>query len=405
MSWESSTQMCYVVDGATKIGQSALGDIEKALGRTCKSQIQLISDIDSGGNRVNKINKWARFKPIVRPSVDYSNQLKAVTGGHAWKTPSELASESKVPWWIGSDGQCGLAFTHYGSLGTQTIASTGFFHDLLQSGGVPWSYTPPTASQNLRTYDFHKYFAGAAKPVEGVEDSYQLTQNGTLTIRLTTNRGYSDKFGNDVALSLSDFTINGIAVNDFYVGLLIYRSSSIWAYKTAAAKVGAGDTTIEFTNMSGNYGGQTVTIVPFLSSNKITGTDPGGGTYVSLDVAPKSVQIRAYTQPYTLTALAQWKNTMYVQVLYDVRLFNNTNTAVSNDTIYLKVFRSGVTEPVGSTTRSGISVAANSFTDVTNWNLGIPVNDTHSTSASYTLQVTSASGHWSTTTPVEAPRN
>ena len=403
--------MLTIVDGATKIGVST-GDIENAVNRTCKSQVQLIRDIDENGQRVDKTNKWARFKPIPRPNVSYADQLKTVSGVKVWKTVSELSAETKVPWWIGSDGQCGLSFSVYNNLGTNAMSTSGrFFHDLLSQAGLPWTYTPPagSSSEPLRAYDFHEYFAGAAKPVEGVADTYQLTQDGTLSIQLVTSRGYNDG-NNEVALSLSDFTIQNIAGSDFYVGILVWRSNSIFTFKTASAKVGAGDVTVTFSGMASNYGGQTVKIVPFLSSVPISqGVDPGAGVFVSLDVLSKSVEIRGYTQPYTVEIDTIWENSMYVTVLYKVRLHNNTASAVSNDTIYLKVYRSDQSESVGGTTKTGVSVPANGFADIQPSSRPdgygtIRVNDVHSESATYTLVVSSDSEKWSGTEEINLSR-
>ena len=70
-----------------------------------------LADIIANGN----INKWAKYKPIVRATVD------TVSGQWDRNNNTWLASAN---WWRGGDGHCGLTFSVFSDLGTLTNSST-----------------------------------------------------------------------------------------------------------------------------------------------------------------------------------------------------------------------------------------------------------------------------------------
>jgi len=276
--------------------------------------------------QVANVNKWAKYKPIKRSGLHFSSQLNS---DFTWKTEQQIAALGETPWWKNTDGKCGLTFQTYSSLGTQTIATTGFFHDLLTtspSWPLAWGYEKPTGGISqypFRRRDFNYYDHSVPKPVTGVYDNLQLYDNGKLTVQLDESRA-----ANGLGLELSDITLTNPAVSAWYVGILIYKSGS-FAYAFSANTIGNGADSVEFTGM-GNFAGQ-VTIVPFLSSVRWNqGGQEQQGTFISCDVAPQTVTIQSEQQyVVTMSIDAQWRFSLPGPVKYDVRIINNSGSTIS----------------------------------------------------------------------------
>lgn len=64
MAYDEGMGLIVPGQGFTKIATNGQGDLQRALGRSVKSEIQLVGDVDVNGNRVGAINKWAKFKPF-----------------------------------------------------------------------------------------------------------------------------------------------------------------------------------------------------------------------------------------------------------------------------------------------------------------------------------------------------
>lgn len=268
--------------------------------------------------QVASVNKWAKYKPIRRSELHFTSQLN-----------SDFTWKSDADWWKNTDGKCGLTFQTYSSLGTQTIATTGFFHDLLTtspSWPLAWGYEKPTGGISqypFRRRDFNYYDHSAPKPVTGVYDNLQLYNNGKLTVRLDEARA-----ANGLGLQLSDIVLTSPAVSAWYVGILIYKSGS-FAYAFSTNTIGNGADSVEFTGMTG-FAGQ-VTIVPFLSSVRWNQNAPEqSGTFISCDVAPATVTIQTEQQNMvTMSIDAQWRFSLPGPVKYDVRIINNYGSTIS----------------------------------------------------------------------------
>lgn len=394
MGWDATNKVLY--HPFTKIAASGRGDLENALGRTCKSEVQLVRDIDSNGTRQNKINKWAKFKPIPRPNVSYAEQLKTVNGQLVWKSVAELEAELKTPWWIGNDGKCGFAFSTSEALGT---VSSGFLYNLMQSAGLPWTYTPPSgaSSQPLRAYDFIQYYADAMRPVTGINNNLKVV-SGNLTVYLDTVRGLGD-----LNVNLSDMTINGVAGSNFYIGVLIYKTSSAggWTFAFSTSTVGNGAETVSFTNMNSFTGN--VTIVPFFASKRANqGIDPGNGVYLSCDVLPATMEIKSGSPSPTGTTTyidASWRDDFHGRVRYTVKIVSTSNVTANNMVINLyDGYQNIGTRNIG-TVNAGPSYSPSSpeFTG------SFPV-DNYDSSKTYKLIVTSSNSDISGETDVEPYR-
>ncbi len=302
--------------------QQVLGRGTGDLGLLCSDQEWYLDHIDPVTQEpvyllrpVNRINKWAKYKPVKQSGLDFASQRNA---DFTWKDTAN--------WWKAYNEQCGLTFDTYESIGANTIATTGFFHDLL-AGLLSWGYEPPTGGINqypFRMFDFLQYDHNAPKPVTGVFDNLQLYGGGKLTVQLDTAKD-SNGFG----IEPKDLVINNSAVSGWYVGILIWKSNSLFSYAFSDDTIGNGADSVEFTGMT-NFQGS-VTIVPFLSSVR---WNQGGavlsGTFISCDVAPAQVTIAAEQQhSVTMTIDAHWTGNLHGRVEYVVNIINNTGSQIS----------------------------------------------------------------------------
>ena len=332
------------------------------------------------------INKWAKYKPIKRSGLSFPDQINA---DFTWKSTAD--------WWKGTDGQCGLTFTTYSGLGSSSIATAGFLHDLL-AGGLSWGYVRPTGGINafpFRRRDFNYYDHNAPKPVSGVYDNLQLYGGGKLTVQIEENRA-----ANGYGLSLSDLTIGNSSVNGWYVGVLIWLDSSHYTFAFSADTIGNGGShNIEFTGMTG-YGGHNVTIVPFLSSvSWAQGQDLGGGTFLSCDVAPQTYAIRAEADPIATNVSAYWETSFHVRVSYAVTIDNNTGAQITINNLRISLYEDNV--EVAYKPNRDITIAVGG-----QWaeSSVLLFNYAYDSNKNYTVRVTATSHSIDKSVPVDDPR-
>lgn len=286
------------------------------------------------------INKWAKYKHVIRPELHFSRQINS---DFTWKTKQQIEALGETPWWLGTNGQCGLTFQTYNSLGTNTIGTSGFFYNLLKttpSWALAWGYERPTGAigtDPFRYRDMNYYYHAAPKPVEGVFDNLKLVDSGNgttynLTVQLDETRA-QDSLG----LQLSDLEIGGSAVSGWYIGILLYKSNSKFTYAFSSNTIGDGDLSVSFSGLDAGYAGN-AKIVPFLASKKSNyqGTDPGNGTYLSCDVAPQDVTIGIADTNVTTTIYAQWKANGLAR--YAVNIINNSGSQVSISSMVIALY-------------------------------------------------------------------
>ena len=334
------------------------------------------------------INKWAKFKPVRQAVVSFASQLD---GQKKWKSTSD--------WWKGTDGQCGLAFTTATSLGN--ASSYGSFLYSLRMGNMGWTYARPrgqgrSPKEWFRTLDFLQYAPAAPAPIDSMPDSIMLRSDDRLVVQPVMNRG--DAY----SLHLTDFAVGGTSLEDFYLGILVYRYSDLFTFKTSDQPLGTEDPVVTFTNMLA-YAGRTATIVPFLSSKRIAtqGTDPGAGVFLGADVPPKSVMIKAYTTGLQTEVTAQWRSPLYVRCGYTVRFVNDTAAAITVTGISIALYRSDTQAALDTDTVASVTVPAGGVEELT----GILLEDiAHSTDAAYTVEVTSTGGTATGSCAVDEPR-
>lgn len=313
-----TNNLIYVdTSGSIPVGVS-IYDIQSVLGSSLNDIGRLITE---GG-----INKWAKYKPIKRAGLQFNDQLDT---DFTWK--------STATWWKGTNGQCGMTFATFNSLGSNTISTANTFLYELISGNLGWGYERPTGGVNafpFRFFDFNQYDHSAPKPVSGVYDNLQLYGGGKLTVRLDEGRA-----GDARGVQLSDLNIGNLDAGGFYVGILIYKSASQFTFAFSENTIGGvGEISVEFTGMTA-YGGQSVQIVPFLSSVRSSqGIDPGSGVFLSCDVAPQTVTIGAEVQQVVTTIYAQWRDSLHGRVHYDVNIINNTTSAITVTNIRISLY-------------------------------------------------------------------
>lgn len=322
-------------NGIIKVDTSTTGveiaDIQAVLESPKNDIGQLVLANDAFDNPL--VNKWAKYKPVKQSGLDFSSQMNA---DFTWK--------DTATWWKAYNGQCGLTFTTFNSLGTNTMSTSGtFFHDLL-AGLLAWGYERPTGGINqypFRFFDFNYYSHYAPKPVSGVYDNLRISQSGNLTVQLDESRA-----GEDLGIQLDDLTISSSPVSGWYIGILIWYSNSQGEYTFAFSQNtigGNGSLNVEFTNMA-FYGSKNVKIVPFLSSVRANqGYDPAGtGVFLSCDVEPQTVLIRGAYNPIDPSLEAIWRDTLHVRVKWAGNIINNTGTQISIATLTFTLYEDNV---------------------------------------------------------------
>lgn len=374
----NSDKIIYVDTTASPQEGISIGDIQAVLGSSANDIGQLIAN--------GLINKWAKYKPVKKAGLDFPNERNA---DFTWKT--------SATWWKAYDGQCGLTFETFPSLGTNTMSTSNtFFHDLL-AGDLGWGYERPSGGIGqypYRFFDFLYYSHYAPKPVTGVYDNLRLYDNGKLTVQLDENRA-QDNLG----IQLSDLVIGQSAVSGWYVGVLIWRSNSEFTFAFSENTLGGnGSLDVEFTGMT-SYGGRTAKIVPFLASQRANqGVDPGGGVYLSCDVTPQDVTIAAEVVAVVMTIDAQWKDTFHARVGYVVNIINNTTSQISVNNLKISLYDGY--QNVDTDNEGNITVAARSNQEFS----GILFPGTYDSSRTYSVVVSSSRSEVNGSKEVDDPR-
>ena len=382
MAYNSADGIVYVDTTTTPYTGVSIADIQQAT----DSNANDIGQLATG----NLINKWAKYKPVKQSGLDFPSERN-----------SDFTWKSTATWWKAYNGQCGMTFTTFPSLGTNTMSTSGtFFHDLL-AGDLGWGYEKPTGGINsypYRFFDFLYYSRYAPKPVTGVYDNLRISSSGNLTVQLDEARAQ-----NNLGIQLSDLVISNSSVSGWYVGVLIWYSNSSGEYTFAFSQNtlgGNGSLDVEFTNMN-FFGGKNVKIVPFLASARANqGTDPGGGVYLSCDVLPENLLIRGAVNPIDTSIDAIWASTFHERVRYAVNIINNTGNQLTIASLRISLYEDNV--EVNYKTETNIVIPLDG-----NWSSesALLFNYTYDSTKTYTVRVTSSSPVIDVSAEVNEPRN
>ena len=323
-----------------------------------------LDDIIANGN----INKWAKYKPIVRATVD------TVSGQWDRNNNTWLASAN---WWRGGDGHCGLTFSVFSELGTLTNSST-FLYKLYHLQ-LPWTYTKPSGGSNspYRLQDFAKYDSDAVPCVgqlAGAGGTIYVPASGQGTRTLVLN--YDSPSAGDTNLTLSDFAHGGTSFTQFYLAVLMVKGNRYIVVSSVNHIGETGSALIETEVGYDDIG--TWQVVPFLSSVIITATGQfQTGTYISagydqLDI----IKLASSGSVFQIFASGVWSNTANTQIGIQVTVKNNNSAS--------KTFNGGLTVYIYKTDPSATSGATGTLEAQYTYSTTFTVN----ANSSYTIPAT-----------------
>ena len=323
-----------------------------------------LADIIANGN----INKWAKYKPIVRATVD------TVSGQWDRNNNTWLASAN---WWRGGDGHCGMTFSVFSDLGTLTNSST-FLYKLYHLQ-LPWTYTKPSggSSSPFRLQDFARYDSDAVPCVgqlAGAGGTIYVPASGQGTRTLTLN--YDSPSAGDTNLTLSDFAHGGTSFTQFYLAVLMVKGSRYIVVSSVNHIGETGSALIETEVGYDDIG--TWQVVPFLSSVIITATGQfQTGTYISagydqLDI----IKLASSGSVFQIFASGVWSNTAHTQIGIQVTVKNNNSAS--------KTFNGGLTVYIYKTDPSATSGATGTLEAQYTYSTTFTVN----ANSSYTIPAT-----------------
>ncbi len=167
------------------------------------------------------IKKWAKYKPVVHPGMDTSDQMEEDTASHrmVWK--------SSADWWRGLTGvnaTCGLSIPTYAGVGS-IVGSDDIWEYIRPDGTIP--------SQPFRFFDFNQYNHNAQQPF-----TLTIDTTGVLgSLSATTARLYlwpASSLPEDNLL-LSDIGNFG----SYYFGIVISNGTQAYI-KTNAYNLASG---------------------------------------------------------------------------------------------------------------------------------------------------------------------
>ena len=165
----------------TKIAANGSGDLQLALGRSVKSEIQLVGDVDSNGNDVNAVHIQSKFKPFKDSTVAFSGSG------------------------TGSDRELALQNTNLGYIIPSSTYNTlaGVFAAAVSAGvgATLWHWDKPVSGTNpLRALDFDEYDNQCDWPLQ-----YGITPNPAY---------YNARVANSIEVSDADAAA-GISTWDY----------------------------------------------------------------------------------------------------------------------------------------------------------------------------------------------
>lgn len=344
---------------ASPVQGISIYDIQSVLG----SSLNDIGALIVNGN----INKWAKYKPVRYDTLGVLTDAQRKNVQHGLST--DVATETGVP-----------------------TNSDSFFYKLL-AGSLPWNYLYPrgkgvngtNVNEWFRFLDFDGYDSSATPPMEPFAfSSVMLDYSNNLTLQwdVIPREAYE--------LALSDMVIDQEDIVDWYMGVLLYHSSSgMYSFIAPTTIIGAG-LSVTFENMA-SWEGKTVKMVPFLSKIELQqDTAVSNGKYISLfGLTAVDLEIsRPSSGIYVYFNDNIW-NAANTQISYDIEIENTTSSAKTM-TLYISIVKgrnpaSG--DLVTSRTISNYSIAGNT-TDTTTAT-GTFTGLTKDTSAVYWITISS----------------
>ena len=314
-----------------------------------------LGDIINNGN----INKWAKYKPVVRPAID------TVTGQWDYSNNCWLTSAN---WWKGGDGHCGLTFTAFTEIGT--LSNTNSFLYKLVHLLLPWTYTKPYGGNSapFRLQDFAQYFHEAVEPVGRLANAggtiyAPASGQGTRTLSLN----YDAPAAGDLNLTLSDFAHGGVSFTQFYLAVAMINRNR-WIVASSVNKIGVTGSTVIETQIGYSDIG-TWQIIPFLSSVNINAYgEQVVGTYISAGYDQlDTITIASSGSVEQIIASGTYTNAAKTQIAFQAVLYNNSSTGASHPSVTFYVYE---TDDDASSGAAGSLVGSWTY----NTSVSIPAN-------------------------------
>lgn len=271
------------------------------------ADIQQVLGVNSGDLgtlcRSDKINMWAKFKPVPNTMPTYMEQWDA--SNSRWKTEDELGNTT--PWWKGRNGNYGLSFANAivsVSLGSHNTAAA--FEDLalkIDGNANGWAMESLGSADWARMTDFAGYRPQSSLPFSGISASdISATTSSEYTVFLSMRQWA------DTDISQRDYILpDDISQYTLHMGFVIYKKTEnvynaiAWVTDTEWRGMGIaidnqsdgikyyGDSYVE----SKLKEGETYYILPFYASEELLQGSANSSRNVS------SASARLFTIPYT----------------------------------------------------------------------------------------------------------
>lgn len=274
-----------------------------------------------------RINMWSRRKPV---------RFKADN--------TDIYPE----WWRATDGKCGIDFPTYTSIGS--LDNPGSFLYNLRAQTDKWTHAAPrgTSVEPYRLGDFRGYKHDAIPAVEALEQEYYDVSNNRIQIDfdLAVPSGDPDN------LSLSDLSVNGVSLSDYYIGAMLYRSGGTYMIGTSDTPMGTGSASMVIDGITDSRAGLWTGYV-FMSREAFGTGDPvPESVFLCFPVAPLRVNIRPQGTVVQIYCIGNWTDSARNRVEYTITIDNGNGLAVRIDdiqAIFVRVRGNGDPESDGET--------------------------------------------------------
>lgn len=281
-------------------------DVALVLGRTTTDEGRLCSDTADGNDPGGKVNKAAKFKPVIRAN--------------------ELDCRSVTNWWRGNNGKCGLGFTVFEQLSDFVDAV------LAGSSQLLWPYNAPqgemAAPFRIADFDYYHALAELLLPDTSIyQPEYEIQGNDANSPSAYVLNTYVNPAVAQYSLRMADIyptreTNNPLS--EYYFGVVFINAAdrSKWCVATAPVKVGNltpgawnALTVLGASSVTGAGAYSEMIAVPFFSSVYINRafnqawTDDVSGNFISCNGRTGHPAFFHYQGYYDLevTALLVWR--------------------------------------------------------------------------------------------------
>lgn len=333
----------------------SISDVRRILSRTSRDVGTLCV--------ATTINKWAKYKPVRRDSVN------TVTG--QWDAQNNTWLPTAT-WWKNTGttdsantrlvGSCGLEYEVFSDIGD--LDNTSSFIYRLMAGDLPWNYVRPVggAASPYRLQDFAGYVHDAEAVISnpmGSEVTVYVTQTGSDTQFWFAFEVPSVGAGN---LSLSDFRAdnndNGLLLTDCYLGVVLRKvNTQSVIIVTSTVKIGTtGSASIEASLGYSDRGD--FELMPFISSRIIGRSDSlQTGRYLSAGIqTPITVHITA-DGSVRFSEVSGELNAARTEVAWTVEIANETSSPRTFSSLFIGIYEgSPAGTLIGSATKTSVTV-------------------------------------------------